>query len=81
MFATNVTGAMLMAREAAKHFIKRQRGNIVNIASTAAIFGRSTDRQLAYYCQQVRASRHVLRCWRAELRQRHNIRVVSGEPK
>src|SRR5690349_22462571 len=28
VFATNVTGAMLMAREAAKHFISRQRGNI-----------------------------------------------------
>ena len=31
VFATNVTGAMLMGREAAKHFVKRQRGNIVNI--------------------------------------------------
>src|ERR1700719_1955850 len=39
VLATNVTGAMLMAREAAKHFIKRQRGNIVNIASTAALRG------------------------------------------
>jgi 3-oxoacyl-[acyl-carrier protein] reductase len=39
VFATNVTGAMLMAREAARHFVKRQRGNIVNIASTAALRG------------------------------------------
>jgi len=39
VFATNVTGAMLMGREAAKIFIKRQRGNIVNIASTAALRG------------------------------------------
>src|SRR5262249_32243207 len=31
VFATNVTGAMLMGREAAKHFIERNRGNIVNI--------------------------------------------------
>ena len=30
-FATNVTGAMLMAREAAKHFVSRNKGNIVNI--------------------------------------------------
>ena len=37
VFDTNVTGAMLMAREAAKHFIARKRGNIVNIASTAAL--------------------------------------------
>ncbi len=27
VFATNVTGAMLMAREAAKHFIERRRGH------------------------------------------------------
>src|SRR4029077_5075544 len=31
VFATNVTGAMLMAREAAKHFIERKSGNIINI--------------------------------------------------
>jgi len=30
-FATNVTGAMLMAREAARHFVSKNRGNIVNI--------------------------------------------------
>ena len=34
VFATNVVGAMLMAREAAKHFIGKNRGNIVNIGST-----------------------------------------------
>ena len=39
VFATNVTGAMLMAREAAKHFVKRRSGNIVNIGSTAAVRG------------------------------------------
>src|ERR1044072_7698090 len=39
VFATNVTGAMLMAREAAKHFIERRSGNIVNIGSTAAVRG------------------------------------------
>src|SRR5580704_4905001 len=36
VFATNVTGAMLMGREAAKHFIRRNRGNIINIGSTAS---------------------------------------------
>src|SRR6185436_3676373 len=34
VFATNVTGAMLMGREAAKHFIERNTGNIINICST-----------------------------------------------
>ncbi|MSO31138.1 MAG: SDR family oxidoreductase [Acidobacteria bacterium] len=42
VFATNVTGAMLMAREAARHFVERKRGNIVNIASTAAVRGAAT---------------------------------------
>ena len=36
VFATNVTGAMLMAREAAKHFISRNYGNLINIGSTSA---------------------------------------------
>ena len=36
---TNVTGAMLMARSAARHFVKRRSGNIVNIGSTAALRG------------------------------------------
>src|SRR5262245_52637387 len=35
VFATNVTGAMLMGREAARHFVQRNSGNIVNICSTA----------------------------------------------
>src|SRR5438552_18828944 len=37
VFATNVTGAMLMGREAARHFIQRNGGNIVNICSTASL--------------------------------------------
>src|SRR5687768_1684918 len=36
VLATNLTGAMMMAREAAKHFIKRNRGNIVNIGSSGS---------------------------------------------
>src|ERR1051326_5247468 len=31
VFATNVTGTMLMGREAARHFIQQQRGNIINV--------------------------------------------------
>ncbi|MCH7679664.1 SDR family oxidoreductase [candidate division KSB1 bacterium] len=34
VFATNVTGAMMVAREAAKIFKKQSCGNIVNISST-----------------------------------------------
>ena len=45
VFATNVAGAMLMGREAAKHFIRRSRGNIVNIASTAALRGEPNGKR------------------------------------
>jgi 3-oxoacyl-[acyl-carrier protein] reductase len=76
VYATNVTGAMLMAREAAKHFIKRQRGNIVNIASTAAL--RGAPKGSAYYGSKF-ALRGMTECWRAELRQ-FNVRVFLVEP-
>jgi 3-oxoacyl-[acyl-carrier protein] reductase len=76
VFATNVTGAMLMGREAAKHFISRQRGNIVNIASTAAL--RGAPNGTAYYGSKF-ALRGMTECWRAELR-RYNVRVFLINP-
>jgi len=76
VFATNVTGAMLMGREAAKHFVKRQRGNIVNIASTAAL--RGAPNGTAYYASKF-ALRGMTECWRAELR-KYNIRVFLVNP-
>lgn len=76
IFATNVTGAMLMAREAAKLFIKRQRGNIVNISSTAGLKGSPGG--TAYYASKF-ALRGMTECWRAELR-KHNIRVFLINP-
>lgn len=39
VYATNVFGAMLVARESARHFISRNGGNIVNVASTAGSRG------------------------------------------
>jgi 3-oxoacyl-[acyl-carrier protein] reductase len=76
VFATNVTGAMLMAREAARHFIARKRGNIVNIASTAGL--RGAPNGTAYYASKF-ALRGMTECWRAELR-KHNIRVFLVNP-
>ena len=76
VFATNVTGAMLMAREAAKHFIQRKTGNIVNISSTAGL--RGAPGGTAYYASKF-ALRGMTECWRAELRQ-HNIRVFLINP-
>ena len=76
VFATNVTGAMLMAREAAKIFIKRNRGNIVNISSTAGLRGAANG--TAYYASKF-ALRGMTECWRAELR-KYNIRVMLVNP-
>jgi 3-oxoacyl-[acyl-carrier protein] reductase len=76
VFATNVTGAMLMGREAARHFVARKKGNIVNIASTAAL--RGAARGTAYYASKF-ALRGMTECWRAELRA-HNVRVFLVNP-
>ncbi len=76
VFATNVTGAMLMGREAAKHFIQRNTGNIVNICSTASL--RGAPNGTAYYASKF-ALRGMTECWRGELRQ-HNIRVFLVNP-
>lgn len=76
VFATNVTGAMLMAREAARHFVARQSGNIVNISSTAGLRGGANG--TAYYASKF-ALRGMTECWRAELR-KHNVRVILINP-
>ena len=76
VFATNVTGAMLMGREAARHFVSRQRGNIVNIGSTASL--RGAPNGSAYYASKF-ALRGMTECWRAELR-RYNVRVILVNP-
>lgn len=76
VFAVNVTGAMLMARAAARHFIERSRGNIINIGSTAGV--RGAGRGTAYYGSKF-ALRGMTECWRAELRP-HNVRVVLVNP-
>jgi 3-oxoacyl-[acyl-carrier protein] reductase len=74
--ATNVTGPMMMTREATKHFITRNCGNIVNIGSTASLRGAAGG--TAYYASKF-ALRGMTECWRAELR-KHNIRVFLINP-
>jgi 3-oxoacyl-[acyl-carrier protein] reductase len=76
VFATNVRGAMLMAREAAKFFMTRNRGNIVNICSTASLRGAAQG--TAYYGSKF-ALRGMTECWRAELR-RYHVRVFLVNP-
>jgi len=76
VYATNVFGAMLVARESAKHFIARNRGNIVNIASTAGQRGFAGGTS---YATSKFALTGLTECWRAELR-KNNIRVMQVNP-
>jgi 3-oxoacyl-[acyl-carrier protein] reductase len=76
VWQTNVLGAMMVARESAKHFIGRKYGNIVNISSTAGQHGFANG---TAYCSSKFALHGMTECWRAELRQ-HNIRVMQVNP-
>jgi 3-oxoacyl-[acyl-carrier protein] reductase len=76
VWQTNVLGAMLVARESARHFIGRGYGNIVNISSTAGQRGFANG--TAYSASKF-AVHGMTECWRAELRQ-HNIRVMQVNP-
>jgi 3-oxoacyl-[acyl-carrier protein] reductase len=76
MWATNVRGAMLMAREACKVFIPQESGNIVNISSTAGLSGFAMG---TGYVASKFALKGMTECWRAELR-KHNIRVMLVNP-
>jgi 3-oxoacyl-[acyl-carrier protein] reductase len=76
VWATNVRGAMLMAREAARHFVTRNAGAIVNIGSTAS--HRGAPNGTAYYASKF-ALRGMTECWRQELR-KFNVRVMLVNP-
>jgi 3-oxoacyl-[acyl-carrier protein] reductase len=76
VFATNVTGAMLMAREAARHFIDQNKGHLINISSTSGLSGGRTS---SAYSGSKFALRGMTECWRAELRP-HNVRVMLVNP-
>jgi 3-oxoacyl-[acyl-carrier protein] reductase len=76
LYRTNVFGPFLMAREAAKHFMERGRGEMINIASTSALKGSAT--RTAYGSSKF-ALRGMTECWRDELR-RYNVRVMLVNP-
>jgi 3-oxoacyl-[acyl-carrier protein] reductase len=76
VYATNVFGAMLCARESARHFIKQSYGNIINVASTSGQRGSAGG---TAYSSSKFALSGLTECWRAELR-RHNIRVMQINP-
>jgi 3-oxoacyl-[acyl-carrier protein] reductase len=76
VFATNVFGAMVVARESARHFAGRSYGNIVNVASSAALRGFANG--TAYVASKF-ALHGMTECWRAELR-KSNVRVMQVNP-
>lgn len=75
-FSTNILGAALCAREAAKHFIEHDYGNIINIGSTSALKGSPTA---SPYVATKFALRGMTESWRNELRP-HNVRVMLVNP-
>ena len=76
VFATNVTGAMLMAREAAKHFVRQRSGNLINVSSTSGLKGGAGS---TAYSGSKFALRGMTECWRDELR-RYDVRVILINP-
>ena len=76
MYQTNVFGTFLMAREAAKQFIKQGSGELINISSTSSLKGSSG--RTAYGSSKF-ALRGMTECWRDELR-RHDVRGMLVNP-
>lgn len=76
VWETNVLGAMLAARESARHFVTQRRGNIVNVASTSGQRGGANG---SAYASSKFALAGLTQVWRAELRQ-YNVRVMQINP-
>jgi 3-oxoacyl-[acyl-carrier protein] reductase len=76
VYRTNVYGAFLMAREAARHFVRQESGHLVNISSTAGTKGFTGG---TAYASSKFALKGMTECWRDELR-RHNVRVILVNP-
>lgn len=76
VFSTNIVGLTLFTQEFLPIFKKQQSGNILNIASTAALKGFARG---SVYSASKFALRSLTQCWQAELR-KDNIRVIGINP-
>lgn len=76
VWETNVLGAMLVARDSARHFVKQLRGSIVNVASTSGQRGGANG---TAYASSKFALAGLTDVWRTELRQ-YGIRVMQINP-
>jgi len=76
VWETNVLGAMLVARDSARHFVQQRHGNIVNVASTSGQRGGASG---TAYASSKFALSGLTDVWRTELRQ-YDIRVMQINP-
>lgn len=76
VWETNVLGAMLVARDSARHFVTLQRGTIVNVVSTSGLRGGANG---TAYASSKFALAGLTDVWRTELRQ-YGIRVMQINP-
>lgn len=76
IWEVNVKGFFLAGKQAARHFISQNTGNIINIGSTASLRGYANGS--AYVASKFAVS-GLTECWRAELRA-HNVRVMQINP-
>ena len=76
VWETNVLGAMLVARDSARHFVRQQGGNIVNVVSTSGQRGGANG---TAYASSKFALAGLTDVWRTELRQ-YGIRVMQINP-
>ena len=76
VYTTNVFSVAMLTQELVKTFIAQDHGNIVNIASTAALKGYPGG---TVYSSSKFALRGMTQCWQSELR-KHNIRVSLINP-
>lgn len=76
VYTTNVFSLALLTQELVKTFKDQNYGNIVNIASTAALKGYPGG---SVYSSSKFALRGMTQCWQAELR-KYNVRVSLINP-
>ena len=76
VYNTNVFGVAMISKEVIKHFKEKNKGNIINIGSTAATKGFAHG---TVYASSKFALRGMTECWQQELR-KHNVRVMLVNP-
>lgn len=76
IWQTNTKSVFMCGQLAAKYFIEKNGGNIINISSMGAVNGFANG---SAYASSKAAITGLTMCWRAELR-KHNIRVMQINP-